>query len=427
MPKRQYKIVQPEYEDQAEAWLNKAERDIRLGAWRPPQLDKAEKRRKSVLFKDYSEQWLDNRRKATGEPIRETSKQKHREALRLYLLPFFGNKTMDSITAKDVQAWWDDFTPVRSGEDNVHVESRRANVYATLRAIMNSAATESVDSDGNTLIKESPCKIKAIKGDIKHKVVIAEIDQLDALYNAFPSWLRLCVYLGGYLGLREGECLGLQRQDIDLDKKIVHVRRAAKTETYKDGSKKTVLGPTKTRGSVRDIAIPQFLEQPIIDHLKRVGEEPDSLLFPSPRTKDVCRGQTLRNAFNRAINKVPKLTGMRFHDLRDTALTRDAAMGATTGELMRKAGHQTLAVASRYQHQVESHFDSVMNNLNAAVNDARKNKEPLQEVDSLNLGIGDPLEICQMLSQLPEDKRNDVLSRLPADVLVKVVTMKLKG
>lgn len=432
LPKRQYKVVTSEYETEAVAWLDKAERDIRLEAWTPPQIERARERREAVTFREYAERWLRERRKANGEPIRETSKQKYREALRLYLYPAFGDKRLGAITAKDVQAWWDGFKPERAAE-GASLEARRADTYAKLRAIMASAAKEPIDDEGNTLIKATPCTIKAAQGDTKHKVVIAELDQLQALYEAMPAWLRLTVYLAGYLGLREGECLGLQRWDIDLDAMILHVRRAAKTEEYEDGSKKNVLGPPKSRGSIRDLTIPDFLAEPIRGHLEHVGAEPDALLFPSPRSGGICAGQTLRNAFKRAIIKTPALAGMRFHDLRDTALTRLAAMGATTGELMRQAGHQTLAVASKYQHRVQSHYDSVIGNLETAVTTANATPaETTATTDDELAALAGVLAViplkdrANVLRSLPAARRVAVLGVLPAEVKAETLSELLR-
>jgi integrase len=41
---------------------------------------------------------------------------------------------------------------------------------------------------------------------------------------------------------------------------------------------------------------------------------------------------------------------MHLHDLRHTGLTFAAATGATTAELMRRAGHASTDAALRYQH-----------------------------------------------------------------------------
>jgi hypothetical protein len=58
---------------------------------------------------------------------------------------------------------------------------------------------------------------------------------------------------------------------------------------------------------------------------------------------------------------------MRFHDLRDTALTRLAELGATGGELMAQAGHTSLKVASVYQKASDSHRGEVMRRLDQAM------------------------------------------------------------
>jgi len=228
---------------------------------------------------------------------------------------------------------------------------------------------------------------------------------------------------------------------------LLHVRRAAKTVTYKDGRRENVLGETKTRGSVRDLRIPEFLAEPIADHLREfTGSEPDALLFPSPRNGGVCAGQTLRNAFTRAKEKVPALAGMRPHDLRDTALTRLAAMGATNGELMRQAGHQTLAVASKYQHTVESHYAGVLDTLARSVeaadgertattaNTTAQSPEPAETrdvtppadeaTDGLQTdGMGELEQLAAVLAHMPLAARVDVLKGIPAERRYRILEL----
>lgn len=76
----------------------------------------------------------------------------------------------------------------------------------------------------------------------------------------------------------------------------------------------------------------------------------DALLFPalSDPGRHLSAGsfaQYLRPA--RAAAGRPD---MPFHALRHFGLTRYAMAGATTKELMRRAGHNDVAVAVRYQH-----------------------------------------------------------------------------
>lgn len=93
------------------------------------------------------------------------------------------------------------------------------------------------------------------------------------------------------------------------------------------------------------------------------------MLFPG-KDGGLLAPQSLRNAWERTRNIVPRLQGMHFHDLRDTALTRLAEMGATGGELMAQAGHTSLKVAAVYQKASDSHRREVMRRLDQAMSGA---------------------------------------------------------
>jgi integrase len=87
----------------------------------------------------------------------------------------------------------------------------------------------------------------------------------------------------------------------------------------------------------------------IRNHLERFsGPEPDGLVFLGitgvPLTANV-----LQVAWQRARAKVGR-NDLRLHDLRHTGLTLAAATGATTVELMHRAGHSSSVAAMRYQH-----------------------------------------------------------------------------
>ena len=64
------------------------------------------------------------------------------------------------------------------------------------------------------------------------------------------------------------------------------------------------------------------------------------------------RGDTIRQAFARARDRVG-MKGFTFHDLRHTGQTLAAATGATTRDLMKRAGHASDAAARRYLHAIE--------------------------------------------------------------------------
>jgi integrase len=61
---------------------------------------------------------------------------------------------------------------------------------------------------------------------------------------------------------------------------------------------------------------------------------------------------TLQRAWSKARRKIGR-TDLHLHDLRHTGLTLAGATGATTAELMDRAGHSSVNAALRYQHATQ--------------------------------------------------------------------------
>jgi integrase len=90
----------------------------------------------------------------------------------------------------------------------------------------------------------------------------------------------------------------------------------------------------------------------VVDHLaERVAPEPTAWLFPGAGSQPVAP-RTLDRAWTRARETVGR-SDLRLHDLRHSGLTWAAATGATTAELMSRAGHASPAAALRYQHATQ--------------------------------------------------------------------------
>lgn len=376
LPARIHKRFDEGYETQAEAWLNETKRLIDLNAWAPPEvMDNADAGSK-VLFRDYAADYVEKRRKANNEPIQQTTKEKYQQYLRDYLNPVLGNKPMAAIRPADIRQWYDSMHVTKDGRG----ESIRRHVFELLDGIMSHAANAPLDDSGTTLIKRSPVQFKVPRPATKHVYKIATYAQVQAIADQMPSSLALAVTLSGFLGLRQGEALGLQRHDFELDEQppIVHIRRAAK-EILRNGHKEQILGSTKTPSSVRDIEIPAPLVPIIKRHLEiYVDDKPTALVFTGTRTHGIVRGQSLRSAFVRAVKAVgdPDLQGMDFHDLRHSGLTLMAEAGATVGQLMQRGGHTNIKTVAVYQQssaEAEAKLRSkIESNINASAGLSRE-------------------------------------------------------
>jgi integrase len=105
-----------------------------------------------------------------------------------------------------------------------------------------------------------------------------------------------------------------------------------------------VVKEPKTDAGRRTLVIPSNLD--LEGHLERfTAPDPDAYLFP-------VGNKVITRWWNRARAELGR-PDLRFHDLRHTGLTWAAATGATTAELMHRAGHATAQAAMRYQHATE--------------------------------------------------------------------------
>jgi integrase len=129
---------------------------------------------------------------------------------------------------------------------------------------------------------------------------------------------------------------------------------------------KSLTKEPKSIAGRRTIALPSFLIGRVRQHLESFsGPDGDSLVFRGV-TGVQLTGNVLQVAWQRARAQVGR-TDLRLHDLRHTGLTLAAATGATTVELMHRAGHSSSAAAMRYQHATKERDRIIANALGALV------------------------------------------------------------
>lgn len=146
--------------------------------------------------------------------------------------------------------------------------------------------------------------------------------------NGKPLYKQSAVYfLMLNTGLRRGEVCGLFNRDIDLEKRVLHVRHAAKEYWRRDGMERgkgqeTKLGTPKSATSVRDIP----LNDTAIEMINRLREEvylgEDSPLIPDEKGNVLKPVNLLRRFYRlqRAVG-IPEDELKGLHVLRHTFAT----------------------------------------------------------------------------------------------------------
>ena len=135
-------------------------------------------------------------------------------------------------------------------------------------------------------------------------------------------------------GLRQHELRALRWRDVDL---IGNVLRVA---------------DSKTEDGIRSIAIPPALAEELWQLRRRSAfQGEDERVFCHPDTGGPYGIERHREALNAALARAGVEGYVRpFHDLRHSAITHDAASGASEIAVMTKAGHRNMATTKTYLH-----------------------------------------------------------------------------
>jgi integrase len=101
--------------------------------------------------------------------------------------------------------------------------------------------------------------------------------------------------------------------------------------------------------SRRTLPLPGLVADALRSHIENMEDTgPESLLFTGARGGPLRR-HVWHGEWDKARKKLG-YPGLRYHDLRHSALTLYATRGATIAEIQAQAGHSTADAALRYQH-----------------------------------------------------------------------------
>jgi integrase len=186
-----------------------------------------------------------------------------------------------------------------------------------------------------------------------------------------PQRWRAFLLLKTFASLRWGEITALTRQDLDLERRTVRVRR--QFVTVPGGLD---VGPPKSRAGLRIVSFPAGILPELHRHLDRfAGDGPSGLVFPNQHGRPYRRGN-----FNKAVGwaEVRERLGvpdLHRHDLRHAGNTFAARSGASLRDLMVRMGHDSPAAALIYQHSSRASDEAIAAALDAQLTDRLQKAE----------------------------------------------------
>jgi integrase len=313
----------------ARAWLAMKRAEILNDTWRPVS------KRTTPLFGEYAREHIKTRTNSRGEALKPSTRA---EYLRLLSGPLseFENLRLNAIKPDTVRRW--NAAQLESG-----TKTQTARAYVLLKSVLATAV-------GDGLLASNPCQIKGGAKASTGKQIAPPTDaELAIIVATIDQRLALLVEVAAWGGLRWGEITELRRGDVMFQGDVATLAIArAVTYTKTDGF---TVGKPKSLAGVRTVALPATLTPALRARLAEIAPHDNALLFPSLSDPDRHFSAGSFAQYFRTAREAAGRPDMPFHALRHFGLTRYAMAGATTKELMRRAGHNSVAVAMRYQHE----------------------------------------------------------------------------
>lgn len=167
---------------------------------------------------------------------------------------------------------------------------------------------------------------------------------LAAAKESKNQYLYLIVVLCLSTGARKMEVMGLEWDDVDLNRCVITLHET------KNGERRVL--PIAGRAL-------ELLEQ----HAK-IYRRNSGLVFPNQHRPD--KPIDIRAAWENALKRA-EIKNFRFHDLRHSAASYLAMNGASMAEIAEVLGHKTLQMVKRYAHLSEAHTAKIVAKMNERI------------------------------------------------------------
>ncbi|MFK3991459.1 Arm DNA-binding domain-containing protein [Psychrobacter sp. NPDC064578] len=301
---------------------------------------------RNPTFRQFSEIFYEERK----IEWRPSYRQKTQIILNKYLLPEFGGKAVHAIKKPDLLTFRSSLAKVRYGKDGQSSLSvaRINQIMILLRMILEEA------SDRHEF--EMPYKniknLKQARPDV-NPFTLAEVwlilKHVRADYKPYYT-IRF------FTGMRTSEIDGLKWDCINFDRREISIRGA-----LVNGE----MGPTKTLGSQRDIAISQLVYDALLEQKAHTYGKSEFVFCNSQGNP-----MEYRNVNRRVWKPTLALLGLkhrRAYQTRHTAATLWLAAGENPEWIARQMGHSSteilFRVYSRYVPDITRQDGSAMDNL----------------------------------------------------------------
>lgn len=318
------------------------------------------------------EQWLTHWVENIAAPfVRENTLAGYRVAVNRHLIPGVGAHRLSTLRPEHLEALYVRMLRVRTKSGTLTKPATVHQVHRTARAALGEAVRRGYATSNVAKLARAP---RVVEEEVE-PYTVEEVQKLLAAAVESRNSARWALALA--LGLRQGEALGLQWSDADLESQLLVIRRSRLRPKYTHGCTppcgrkyaghcphrlpiRADADETKSRAGRRVVGLPDALCRLLVEHraaqnrerlsARQLWEDGDWLF--ATETGAPINPRTDWDEWKRLL-KAAGIRDGRLHDARHTAATVLLLLGVSERTIMGIMGWSNPAMARRYAHMVD--------------------------------------------------------------------------
>lgn len=306
----------------------------------------------SVTYLEILSAWL----QSTRINVKESTYMRYKQLIDKHISPSLGKFKLDRISTQLVERFANDKLKCGRLDGKGGLSPKTVtDIITIIKSSMDYASYNGFSITCNL------SKLSIKKKDKEMRVLTTEEQkQLTTVLLSKTDLSKPGILLSLYTGIRIGELCALRWENLSIENKTLRVRetmqRIQSPETTEKAKTKIVITEPKSKCSIRDIPLPDFL----LEIIKEFQNSPKSFVLTGERSKYI-EPRTLQNRFQRYVSE-SGIQQANYHSLRHTFATRCVEVGFEIKSLSEILGHANVNITlNRYVH---SSFDLKSNNMN---------------------------------------------------------------
>ncbi|MFR4372341.1 MAG: tyrosine-type recombinase/integrase [Ruminococcus bicirculans (ex Wegman et al. 2014)] len=295
-----------------------------------------------MLFKDFYKLYEQDMRSR----LKQNTWEHKAHVIQSKILPYFGDKPMKDIQARDVLSWQNELLRHRDKNGKPYSETYLKNLHNQLSCIFNHAVRY-YDLGVNPAAKAGSIGVKNAK-EMNFWTKDEYMQFSEVMMDKPVSFYAFEMLY--WCGIRLGELLALTPEDFDFQNRKLRINKS-----YQRIKGQDVITEPKTKKSNRTIEMPDFLCEEMQDYLRMLyDQKSDERIFTISKSY-------LHHEMDRG--KETGLKRIRIHDLRHSHVSLLIELGFSAVAIADRVGHESIEITYRYAHLFPSKQAEMANKL----------------------------------------------------------------